>query len=468
MKKVIISIVIIITCFFFGVYFVINHVEVKDVSSEVTDKNIVYSVNTIDEDLKSINSLKLIDSNIICATSRGLLVKDSEGNITCDLAGSYEVKDNGIEYLFKIKDNCYFSDGTIITAKDFFEFFKYLIDYEEDHNIKALFNIFGMNDYRNKKISFENTGITCEENTLKIRLNNANEDFINELTKVQYKLRKSLNLWSNIFLNNKKIPYSGEYSIEYADNNQIIMYKNQYSHSDNNIDTLIFKRDESSEFAMADYQVGKRDIVKEPPRDYLDLLNNKGELITNISNKVMVAQFNDLLLLNKRCSIYKLLYNAIINYANKNMNYIEPSECSYTIEEKNDINNIQKRKVLMNNFAALDDIKSISILVEDNPENRYFIEYIKDYFSDNYGINVNYYLAALDETNDNELKKRYDIYMYCTDFFIIKDCNNDVLFDNCLCRSLFFYNDNIAISRKLSNFKLDFYGNFIFNEMKKD
>ena len=469
MKKGIIYLVMIIMCCLVVTYFVINHVEIKDANSEVKDRNIVYSVNDIKEDLKSISNFNLHDNNVICATSRGLLAKDSEGNITCDLADSYEVKDNGIEYTFKIKDDCYFSDGTKITAKDFVEFFRDISDCENDKNIEALLNIFGISDYGNKKIDFENTGITCENDTLRIRLNKPNNNFIDELTKVQYKLRKSLNLWSNIVQNNKKIICSGEYSIDYADNDQIIIHKNKYSNSQNNIDSLIFKRDESSEFAMADYQVGKRDIVEEPPKDYLLLLNDKGELCINNSNKVMVTEFNDSLPVNERCGIYTLLYKSITDYTNKNMYYIEPSECSYTIEEKNNINNIQNRKVFMNNTKnKLSDIKSVSILAEDNPENRYWIEYFKGYLKDEYSINVNYYLATCDEIKDNELKKRYDVYMYCTDYFISKDNRTDVLFSNCISRTLFFYYKNIAISNNLSDFKLDFYGDFIFEQMKKD
>lgn len=467
MKKVVIYIIFIIVCILVGIYFVTNHVEIRDADSEFKDESIVYSVSDIKVNLKCVDNFTIHDNNIICATSRGLFLKDYEGNIIPDLAESYEIKDNGIEYLIKIKDDCYFSNGSKISAKDFVDFFKELSDYEEEQNIKALLDVFGITDYRNKKCTFENTGITYENNILKIRLNVPNNNFLDELTKIQYKLRKSLNLWENITLNNKKILFSGEYSIDYADNNEMIIYKNKYSNSKNNIECIILKKDESSEFAMADYQIGKRDIVIEPPKDYLASLKDKNELFTNISNRVMITQFNNTLEFNKRCNIYKMLYTSITNYVNENMYYIEPAECSYNIQEKNNINIIQSRKVIMNSIDYNNDINKISILAEDNPENRYWIEYIKKYFEDKYNIVVNYYLGTSEEMNDNELIKRYDIYMYSEDLFLESESNNDELFNNCLVRPLFFYNNNIAVSAKITNFKLDFYGAFDFLNMQK-
>lgn len=162
-----------------------------------------------------------------------------------------------------------------------------------------------------------------------------------------------------------------------------------------------------------------------------------------------------------------MLYTSITNYVNENMYYIEPAECSYNIQEKNNINIIQSRKVIMNSIDYNNDINKISILAEDNPENRYWIEYIKKYFEDKYNIVVNYYLGTSEEMNDNELIKRYDIYMYSEDLFLESESNNDELFNNCLIRPLFFYNNNIAVSRKITNFKLDFYGAFDFLNMQK-
>ena len=65
--------------------------------------DIVYSINSIPTNLKSIGDLDKRQQDIVCATSKGLVELDSDGNIQPSLAESYEVNDDGLEYVFKIR-----------------------------------------------------------------------------------------------------------------------------------------------------------------------------------------------------------------------------------------------------------------------------------------------------------------------------------------------------------------------------
>ena len=97
----------------------------KQASNNTAD--IVYSINSIPTNLKSIGDLDKRQQDIVCATSKGLVELDSDGNIQPSLAESYEVNDDGLEYVFKIRDDAYWSDGNKITPENIVSFFREVI-----------------------------------------------------------------------------------------------------------------------------------------------------------------------------------------------------------------------------------------------------------------------------------------------------------------------------------------------------
>lgn len=146
--------------------------------------DIVYSINNIPTNLKSVGDLNKREQDIICATSRGLVEVDSEGNINPVLAECYEINEDGLEYIFKIRNDVYWSNGDKIMPGDIVSFFRQVIT--EENEISALLNVFGVYDYLNTDKSFSETvAITCDENSVKIRLNSKDDNFIEELTKPQ-------------------------------------------------------------------------------------------------------------------------------------------------------------------------------------------------------------------------------------------------------------------------------------------
>ena len=172
----------------------------KQVSNNTAD--IVYSINSIPTNLKSIGDLDKRQQDIVCATSKGLVEMDSEGNIQPSLAESYEINEDGLEYVFKVRGDVYWSNGDKITPEDIVSFFRQVIT--EDNEISALLNVYGVKDYLESDKSFsEAVAITYDENSIKIRLNSKDDGFIEELTKPQYRVRKGVLLWEDIALNYK-------------------------------------------------------------------------------------------------------------------------------------------------------------------------------------------------------------------------------------------------------------------------
>ena len=81
------------------------------VSSSI-EESITYGVENIPDDLSTVSDLNNYDTDIICATSKGLVCKNEKNEIVPSLAGEYTVSNDGIQYEFKIRDDIYWSDDS--------------------------------------------------------------------------------------------------------------------------------------------------------------------------------------------------------------------------------------------------------------------------------------------------------------------------------------------------------------------
>ena len=170
MKKIVISLLIIIFILFLWSF--IDREEETTVNTNVERQDIRYSLINMPSNLLEVSNLSIREQDIISAISRGLVKKDSKGKIICDLAESYEKKDNGLEYVFKLRKDIYWSDGARINARDVWKFFKELIEVSDEKDIKALLNVYGVSDYKNGIGSFnENVAIHIDNDSIKFRLN---------------------------------------------------------------------------------------------------------------------------------------------------------------------------------------------------------------------------------------------------------------------------------------------------------
>ena len=120
LKKIITLIIVSIIT----VVFLLGFINRNPKNNSESKAELVYSVSEISQNLKSVGDISKRQQDIICATSIGLIEIDSNGEIVPDLAESIEVKDEGIEYDFKIRDDLYWSDGVKIKAADMVTFFR--------------------------------------------------------------------------------------------------------------------------------------------------------------------------------------------------------------------------------------------------------------------------------------------------------------------------------------------------------
>ena len=487
MKKIIISIFMM----GFTIIFLCGFI-VKEDKKEVTDNDrIIYSINNITNNLINISNLNKREQDLICATSKGLFYKNIDGEIIPEIAESYEINDSGIEYVFKIKEDIFWSDGSKITVNDIYNFLKELIFLQDKNDVVVLYDIYGVNDYKNKKVSFENgVAITCRDNEIKIRLNNKNDKFIDELTKPQYRLRKRIQLWSQMDTFYSNIIYSGDYKIITMNSEEI-----ELENVTGNGNEIVMKKDNNTEEAMAAFKVGNRDIIINPPENELNDLNQKGNLLTYPSNKgeyLYIDEKSTNMIASVRGAIYKNICEAIDEYESTNSMKVEWAEGSFIRADKENVNLIQSRKVSINTISDLNDINNLSICAISNIENKKICEYLSNWFKENKSIKLKYYLLDKDDYKEAQINNKYSMYLLSNEetfsrktlfYESIKDLfsttekdiyekykntdENYYLLEEDLLNSyrilpLFYYNDNIAISNKVSGVKMDYYGNLIF------
>lgn len=495
MKKFIIPLVFaIITIIFFSGFIEVDNSDVNEDSNAI-----VYSVSNITSNLEKVTGLTKREEDIICATSKGLIEKDSDGKIIPSLAKEINVKDDGIEYEFILNDNIYWSNGEKISPEDIRTFFKELIKSEDEKNISALLDVYGAKEFREGKGSFDRgVAITTGDNYIKFRLNRKNDNFLGDLTMPQYRIRKLLPVWGDIKNSYSELIYSGDYKISKISDEEIELSKNSKGKGPDNI---LLVKDDNEELAMASFEIGGRDIVINPPNSQLDKLESDGKLLTFKSSDAYYLAINDNekgLPLSTRRELYKNIYIATDEFMDDNSQRVESAEGSYFREDKDDLTKLQTRKVSINQEGQLKESKLITLLAEDNDESRDLCKFLVSWFKDNLSINLRYSLVKAEDMNDLSLVKKYDLallninanssdksefYKELSQYFNdsekklweeeISNKTKDFsrieakLFDDCTIMPVMFENKNVAISSEVSGIAIDGNGNIDFSGMIK-
>lgn len=497
MKKYFFYIIILSVVILFCLGFI--NKESGNVSNDNSKETISYGIDEIPSDLDKITKLSKRDEDIICAVSSGLVLKGEDNKIKPSLASDIIKDKEGIQYEFKIRDDIYWSDGSKITSSDIITFFKELLKEEDEENIQALLNVYGAKEFKDEKSTFE-TGVAIRENqnSVVIRLNKKDDNFLNELSKPQYRLRKSLVMWRNISSNYNKLVYSGAYRIDSMSKDKLVLKKND--NDEVSIPNITILNDDNVEMSMSAFEVNERDIVVNPPESELNKLDEQKKILTvpkANASYLFINDKNNSIPVQGRRDIYNSICKALESYENNNSKEFELAEGSYFREDKQDLTKLQARKVLSNKEGGWNKPQVLTILCEDTNENRNLCRIIQEWFKDNTNITIKY-STLKDDFEDEELRKRYDMILINSeanksdklDFYsnlkkYLSD-NQNTLLEKCIANrgdsdyanleeSLFqnynilplvFYNENIAISDKISQMKLDGNGNIDFTTIK--
>ena len=489
MKRLIITILITIAT----VVFLLGFIDKGNNGKEAEKADIVYSINNIPDDMRNIASLNTREQDIICAVSKGLIEIDSQGKMMPALAKSVEVTDNGIQYNFTIRDDVFWSDGKIITADDLVQFFREILTEENEDDIEALMNVYGARAYLENEGNFKETvAIWAQGNNLIMRLNSTDDDFLVQLSKPQYRLRKNVLSWEFINKNYTSLVYSGDYYISSIDDSKIILHRNEKSNGELP-KVLSIVEDKSEDVALAAFEVGNRDIVVNPPRNQLQRLREQGKLITLPSNEAVYASFNldeSAIPINGRKKIYSLLDSAIRNYIENNESSMICAEGKYYRGEEINADKLQERKVLTNMDNSWEDEESIILVAENNVDNKELVNIISDWIDENTSytlvvklvdeediegiIDEGYYdliIFNLEVKNEDDVYRVIDEYNEDLSIETWQEENyfniEDNIFNSYSILPLLFYNENIAVNNDITGLTLDCNGNINFSAIRK-
>lgn len=133
---------------------------------------------TIDPQLASTSFEFMVVRNIF----EGLLRENDAGELVNGVITEY--KKQGLTYVFTLKDNLTWSDGTALTANDFvFAFRRALSPVTQAPHAECLFSIKNAEKIHSGSMNPENLGVRAEnDNTLIIELNYDDENFLFTLT----------------------------------------------------------------------------------------------------------------------------------------------------------------------------------------------------------------------------------------------------------------------------------------------
>lgn len=498
MKKILITVIssALVVMFLLGFVDVVKEAPVEN------KKEFTYSITTIPYELKTIGSLEKREQDIVCATSRGLVEVDKNSNIVPSLAESVDVKEDGIEYDFKIRKDIYWSNGEQITPKHIAEFFREVLVEESEESVAALLDVYGARAFRNGEGTFtEGVGIQTTEDRLTIRLNSKNPSFLEELSKPQYRVRNNISKWDDISNNYGNIIYSGEYSISSMNMSEIVLKRNIKSNP-NLVETINIIEDEGEELAMAAFEVGNRDIVVNPPKSQLKRLQTEGRLVTSNSDLSMYLAFNPkgtALPMEGKKEVYSLINKAVGEYQIQNEILLELAEGSYFRDDKEDLAKLQSRKVMTNTGGEWDPLEEIVLIAEDSVDNKELCIFLSEWFEKNTKIILSYNLVSKDELSnlhdetyynvaliqcEASLNNKKELYNTIKNFLpkeykeslenskeedkeAVFSNMEDGLFSSYSVLPLLFYNENIAISEKMKNIALDGNGNIYFSKLEK-
>lgn len=377
-------------------------------------------------------------SNIIVGNLfEGLVNLYSTGEIVSGIAERYTVSEDGLLYKFYIRNDAYFSNGDLITAKDFLKFFEEIISKDEEKfYYDDLKYVVGIEEFYNGNITFDEVGIKVDKkNCLSVELKEKDDNFLKNLTKDKFSLRNNFKYLYNYKDFYEYISYSGAYMIDNVskgedENLKITLKPNKYYYLNNyktvdqkvysfaNTKEIILEVFPTREFAIESYRSGKLNLVLDISYNVVDnyfdskdlyyVHNDSSNLILNLDefkDEEKIAEVS--LSLDDEDEEQKLVKGNFINFIidTKDVRYINGLNSEILQEYVFDKNYI------LNKFKGynFEENKALKIVTHSDDNYIELARNFKEFLEQEFNISTNI-VALEDEYIENELKESdYDI-----------------------------------------------------------
>lgn len=377
-------------------------------------------------------------SNIIVGNLfEGLVNLYSTGEIVSGIAERYTVSEDGLLYKFYIRNDAYFSNGDLITAKDFLKFFEEIISKDEEKfYYDDLKYVVGIEEFYNGNITFDEVGIKVDKkNCLSVELKEKDDNFLKNLTKDKFSLRNNFKYLYNYKDFYEYISYSGAYMIDNVskgedENLKITLKPNKYYYLNNyktvdqkvysfaNTKEIILEVFPTREFAIESYRSGKLNLVLDISYNVVDnyfdskdlyyVHNDSSNLILNLDefkDEEKIAEVS--LSLDDEDEDQRLAKGNFINFI------IDTRDVRYINGLNSEI--LQKyvfdKNYILNKFKGynFEENKALKIVTHSDDNYIELARSFKEFLEQEFNISTNI-VALEDEYIENELKESdYDI-----------------------------------------------------------
>ncbi len=212
----------------------------------------------------------------------GLMQHDASGKAVLGLAESYQVSDDGCRYVFTLRNDIMWSNGTKITANDFVSTYERLLNSKNSSPYSyLLYPVIGAEDYHLDKVDFKQVGIKAEnEKTLVITLDHPVNYFLESLSHFALSVINVDNLNSltdKPTLEVENILTSGAYKLNKSTSKGIITAvknNNYYAKDSVKISKINYYVTSNQTLIIKGYRAKYIDLVRSFSTNYLQSLKN--------------------------------------------------------------------------------------------------------------------------------------------------------------------------------------------------
>jgi oligopeptide transport system substrate-binding protein len=253
----------------------------------VKEQKLVYNAvsDTLGYDPR--NSVGLDQRNVINLCFEGLVKVNENSQIVEGMAEKWEVKDEGMTYLFYLRDDVKWSDGQPVVAADFEYAWKSQIAPEfGSGSADRLYMVLNAEKIHNGEMDSDELGVKAlDEKTLEVKLETANPFALhNFASPTYYPVRKDVadndpegwTLEGETYIGNgpfKMVTWSPKESIEFVKN------ENYYNKDLVKLDEITFIFVEEATTALAAFKRGDIDVLEQLPSTEVQNLINDGYAI---------------------------------------------------------------------------------------------------------------------------------------------------------------------------------------------
>lgn len=270
-------------------------------TSNNKDSSIIYDIGSLPQSLININPKGKKDNEVLKALFMGIVYEDPNTmEVEPGLADKWDISKDKTEYTFHIRSGAKWSDGKLITAEDFYNFFKKVLSpkYKKNYAYELRF-IYGVQSYNEGKCSFDDVAISAiDDNTLRIRLNNPCEYFLNILSMPIFSLRQTADYMNDWKKDYRRIKYTGPFKITFVKEDSLKLKKNDnyFLKDHTGADEIELKYYSSSNdisaYSITDYDANAADIFSSPPISEVSRLKESKDITTFNTWNVNGIYFN--------------------------------------------------------------------------------------------------------------------------------------------------------------------------------